>query len=504
MKRRNFLHTTLGLTGLALPTALYAQTPPHDMGAMSGMNTMPGMDDDPQGSATTTELAAHDAIPADLPLAELPRLHNESPETGVFRATLTAAPATVELIPGQSTEVWAYNGMMPAPLIELNAGDRVEITLINHLNQPTTLHWHGLPVPADQDGNPAQQIAPGASRTYRFTIPAGTEGLYWYHPHPHRFSAEQVYRGLAGAILVRPTVDPLSALPQRVLMVTDLKLKRDASIAKNDDADWINGREGQFVLVNGQRCPRLPFNHGGRERWRILNATNARYLRLQLPGHGFTLVGTDGGLMETPQAGLREWLLAPAQRIDIVVEDQGGGATSLLAAAYDRGKMGPVAKPTPIDLLQVEFGAHPHPLAALPATLRRLPEWGPASAHKRVIMSEAMIHQSMVFLLNDRSFDMQRIDLTSRVGVVEQWEIVNRSDMDHPFHIHGTQFAVLESKLHGWTTRPGHRALYDTVNLKPGEIVRIKLRQPLPGIRMYHCHLLEHEVLGMMGQLVVA
>jgi len=523
MERRHFLLGALSLTGLAGPAAVSAQTMQHEatgaMGAMPGMSGMAGMTSTPATTPSTemsmrgpnVELAASNAIPAGAPLNELPRLQNESREPGVFRASLTAAAARVELIPGQHTEVWAYNGMMPGPLIDLNAGDRVEITLHNHLSQPTTLHWHGLPVPADQDGNPAQMVAPGASRVYRFTIPIETEGLYWYHPHPHQLSSEQVFRGLAGAIRVTSAHDPLAALPQRVLMVTDLKLNRDATIAENDAADWMNGREGQFVLVNGQRQPRLAFSATGRERWRILNASNARYLRVQLPGHGYTLVGTDGGLLSTPQKGLREYLLAPAQRIDVVVEAGGSRAASLIAGAYDRGKMGPVAKPTAVPLLDVEFGAEHAPLAAIPATLRQLPDLGKITAHKQVVMTEAMAMGAatggahpMAFLLNGRSFDMQRVDLVSRVGAVEQWEIVNRSDMDHPFHIHGTQFTVLERELHGHIERSAYPALHDTVNLKSGETVRIKLMQALPGRRMYHCHVLEHEDQGMMGQVEVS
>jgi suppressor of ftsI len=515
MKRRHFLLGALGATGLAGSTALRAQTMHHDaMGAMPGMTmqAMPGMAAHSQAPAPppagAAGLAAANAIPGGAALKELPRLQNESSERGVFRATLTAAPVWVELIPGKSTEVWAYNGMVPGPLIELNGGDRVEITLHNRLSQPTTVHWHGLPVPADQDGNPGQPVAPGASRTYRFTIAPDAEGLYWYHPHPHRLSAEQVYRGLAGAIRIKSPRDPLTALPQRVLMVTDLKLNQDASVAENDAGDWMNGREGQFVLVNGQRQPRLVFSDAGRERWRILNATNGRYLRLQLPRHGFTLVGTDGGLLATPQTDLREYLLAPAQRIDVLVDAHGTRTAPLLAAAYERGKMGNVARAVAVPLLQVEFGTSRRHLAALPATLRPQPDWGPVSAHKQVVMSETMSMSGgapqTAFLLNGRSFDMQRVDLTSRVGAVEQWEIVNRSDMDHPFHIHGTQFTVIERELHGRITRAPYPALYDTVNLKSGETVRIKVVQALPGRRMYHCHILEHEDLGMMGQLEVS
>jgi suppressor of ftsI len=510
MKRRHFV---LGALGLGGSLALRAQTLHHeapggmtDMPARSNLAAMPGMMAQP--AAATERLAAPAAMPAGAALRSLPRLANQSREPGLFRATLSAAPTRLALLPGQPTEVWAYNGMSPGPLIEVNAGDRVEITLHNGLNQATTLHWHGLPVPADQDGNPAQPVAPGDSRTYRFTLPADIEGLYWYHPHPHGSSAPQVYRGLAGAILVKPAHDPLAHIPQRVLMMTDLKLREDGAIADNDAGDWMNGREGQFVLVNGQYLPQLAFDDAGRERWHILNASNARYLRLRLPTHGFTLVGTDGGRLGQPHADLREYLLAPAQRVELVVDAHGARHAALLAAAYNRGAMGPRTAPLTVPLLQVTFSAAgQHVAARLPATLRQLPDWGPVTAHKRVIMSEAMAmsggQHRMLFLLDGRSFDMQRVDLTSRAGEVEQWEIVNRADMDHPFHIHGTQFIVLEREMHGRVSREPYAALYDTVNLRPGETVRIKLVQGLPGRRMYHCHLLEHEDLGMMGQLEV-
>jgi bilirubin oxidase len=118
-------------------------------------------------------------------------------------------------------------------------------------------------------------------------------------------------------------------------------------------------------------------------------------------------------------------------------------------------------------------------------------------------MSMANGRHSVQFLVNDQEYDMQRIDLVSRVNEVEIWEIVNHSDMDHPFHLHGTQFQVVEREFDGVVTPVSFRAWQDTVNLRSSEIVRIKAVQRWPGLRMFHCHILEHEAMGMMGQLKV-
>jgi bilirubin oxidase len=133
----------------------------------------------------------------------MPLLTNESSQPGLFKATLTAKAVRVPLLKDGPTEFWTYNGSLPGPLIDVMEGDTVEITLHNQLSQPTSIHWHGLPVPPSQDGNPQQAIAPGQRITYRFTLPEGSAGTYWYHPHPHEFTAEQASRGLAGGFIVR-------------------------------------------------------------------------------------------------------------------------------------------------------------------------------------------------------------------------------------------------------------------------------------------------------------
>lgn len=496
-QRRTFLSTlgSLPLMGLGVGWA------PSATAAASAMVAM--------GAAASVKLAPVEALARGAALNGLAKLVNTSAQAGLFRASLVAAPVSVPLLAGSATEFWAYNGSLPGPLIEAVEGDRVEILFENRLPQPTTVHWHGLPVPADQDGNPHDVVAPGARRWYRFKLPLGSAGTYWYHPHPHGHTPEQVYRGLAGTFIVRAKVDPLAGIPERLLVISDLKLGADGRIAPSDANDEMNGREGQFALVNAQCQPVLPFDQGGRERWRLWNASSARFLRLMLPGAGLTLVGTDGGLLERPIAGLAELLLAPAQRAEMVVDASAKlGRVELVAAAYERGKMGTVPAEQELALLSVDFGkVGTLALAPLPTTLRRIPALGRPSARKRVVFSEEMSmaggQHEMTFLVNGKQFDMHRVDLTSRAGQVELWEIVNEADMDHPFHLHGTQFQVIEHEIGGKVTPVPYRAWRDTVNVKSGETVRFKVVQPLKGLRMFHCHILEHEGAGMMGQLKV-
>ena len=496
MQRRQLL-IHLARTGIVLPAPLaWAQSamPADDLHAMHDMAATAG-----HGPAGVDLLEAN-LFPGGAPLKDLPRLKNISERHGVFQATLTAAPVSISLIPGQpATQFLAYNAVLPGPLIELYEGDRFELTLINQLAQATTLHWHGMPVPPEQDGNPSELVPSGARRVYRFTVPVGSAGTYWYHPHPHGHTAEQVAHGLAGPIVVRSRADPLAAIKERLLMVTDLKLDRHAAIAPSDASDLMNGREGQFVLVNGQQQPVLPFATTGRERWRIWNACSARYLLLTLPGSTFTLVGTDGGLIESPQPGLTRYMLTPAQRVELIVD---AGArrdqAPLTAAIYHRGKMGDVPPEMERTLLNADFSG---------VNLARRKKLGPIKSRKKVVFSKTMqmndgMH-SMQFLVNGRSFDMRRIDLTSRKDEVELWEIVNEADMDHPFHLHGTQFQIINSEINGVLAPAPFRALHDTVNVRPGETVRIKIVQRWRGVRMFHCHILEHEDAGMMGRLNV-
>jgi bilirubin oxidase len=442
------------------------------------------------------------------------RLANTSTTPNEFAATLVAQRASKAMLPGTSTEFWTYNSMVPGPLIDVFEGDTVRIRLDNRLSQETTVHWHGLPVPPAQDGNPMDPIAPGATRTYEFTLPVGSAGTYWYHPHPHELTAEQVFRGMAGLFIVRSRTDPVpTAFEEKLLVVSDLRLAADGSIPSNTAMDWQNGREGNYVLVNGQNQPVLTINPGQSQRWRILNATNARYLRLALTGHTMTLIGTDGGLLRSPVPGLDEILLAPAERVEVIVTASMSSRASavLQALPYDRGSMGMMGSvSSTIPLLTLNYTSAVTTAVALPGALNPIADLGVPTRTKRLVFSSGMGMGMggmgggmMSFLIDGKSFDPARIDLTSRANEVEQWTIENRSSMDHPFHLHGTQFQVVSRTYGGVATAEPYLAWRDTVNVPAFETVIFKVVQRQPGKRMYHCHILEHEDRGMMGVLEV-
>jgi bilirubin oxidase len=498
MHRRGFLAVGLA-TVLASPRAL----------AQMKMDDMPGTDMSghaghdmgpiPQGAAM---------LPEGEVLRDLSLLTNEAGQPGLFKARLTAEPAIARFAEGRDTPILAYNGMSPGPLIEAFEGDRVEITFANRIDgEASTIHWHGMPVPADQDGNPMNPVATGGERSYSFVLPEGSAGSYWYHPHPHGKTAEQVYRGLAGAFVVKSKADPIPAeYGDTVLVFTDLRLAADGSIPDNTMTDLMNGRIGDHVLVNGQKNPRLAVAMGARRRLRFYNATNARFLKLAFDGAPMTIIGTDGGLLEAPVTA-DEILLSPGERIELVVSFDKPGPITLYTLDYDRGWMG-AGRPTHagLTLLTVDvYETLARALPPLPARLRPIAPLSSPVLSRRLVFTEtmAMNASGMAFLINGKAFDMGRVDIVARVGETELWEIVNQADMDHPFHVHGTQFQVIEHERDGKVSRPPYLAWKDTVNVAGGETVRLLLRQERPGQRMYHCHILEHEQLGMMGVLDV-
>ncbi|MBZ9989406.1 multicopper oxidase family protein [Mesorhizobium sp. BH1-1-5] len=477
------------------------------MDDMPGMEPMPSMDmSDHAGHDMGAMAQAPAALPEGEALRDLPLLANEAGRSGLFKARLTAAPATARFVEGQDTPILAYNGMSPGPLIEACEGDRVEITFANRIaGEQSTIHWHGMPVPADQDGNPMDPVAAGADRVYAFELPEGSAGSYWYHPHPHGRAAEQVYRGLAGAFIVKAKADPIPvAYGDTSLMFTDLRLAAAGSMPDTTMTDLMNGRVGDHVLVNGQKNPKLTMASGAKRRLRLYNATNARFLRLAFANAAMTLIGSDGGLLEAPVAA-EEILLSPAERVELVVAFDQPGSATLTTLDYDRGWMGP-GRPADagLTLLTVDVsGAPAETMPPLPGRLRPIAPFGQPTISRRLVFTETVAMNAtgmeMGFLINGKAFDMGRVDIVARAGETELWEIANQADMDHPFHVHGTQFQVIELVRDGKVAKPAYLAWKDTVNVARGETVRLVIRQEQPGARMYHCHILEHEQLGMMG-----
>jgi bilirubin oxidase len=469
----------------------------------------------PMGGAGSTSLppplGTTPALTEGLPLQTPPRLANRSSTPGLVEAELVAAPVELPLGPGPRTVLWAFNGSVPGPLIEATEGDRVRIAFSNRLpGQDSTIHWHGMPVPAAQDGSPMDPVPAGATRVYEFTLPQDSAATYWYHPHPHRVTHEQVFRGLAGAFIVRPRVDPLPAgIVDTPLLVTDLRLDANYQVAANTAMDFVLGREGDVLLVNGGLRPVLTAAPGAVHRLRLFNMTNARYLRLTIDRHPMTLIGTDGGLLSAPRTGVSDVLLAPGERVEVLASF--AADTVIRALPYDRGSMmmgvSGLTRASEIVLaVRVQGPAAAPTSPSLPTSLRTIASLPGATARKRLVLGPGGMMGGAgmgAFTINGRSFDLARVDETSQVGVVEQWEIVNPTGMDHPFHLHGTRFQVTSRERAGVVTPEPMLAWKDTVNVARGETVRFLVRQGERGLRMYHCHILEHEDQGMMGVLAV-
>ena len=443
-----------------------------------------------------------DARPA---LASPPVLRNESSAAGTVEVTLTARPARLSLLPGTTSDALAFNGTVPGPTLELHEGDHVVVHFRNRLDESSGIHWHGLHVPADMDGSPLQAVKAGANYDYVFTIPPGTAGTYWYHPHPDGRTGFQIGKGLFGTVIVRPRIDPLPAsITERVLILSDTRVLPDGSIdfpgrrSARGMVDEINGREGNVLFVNGQVLPTIAIRSGEVQRWRIINASAARVYRLAVGGQSLLHVGDDGGLFERPVA-LTEIVVANSERVELLVRGTGapGSRTTLQSLPYDRyvPQTRPADWNVARDLAVLQYTDDP-PVAppAIPTSLRPvLPlDTAAATAVRVMVLSQGMI--------NGRMMDMSRADVSARVGATEIWQIENLVGMDHPFHLHGFRFQVLDRD---GVPEP-YRSWKDVVNVRRHETVRLIVRyDDFAGRWMYHCHILDHEDHGMMGILAI-
>lgn len=431
-------------------------------------------------------------------------LVNISSRPKTVEVTLTASPVRLSLVPGTTTEAFAYNGQIPGPTLDVREGDKVIVHFRNDLPEPTTVHWHGIHLPFESDGSPFHPVAPGKTRDYVFTVRPGSAGTYWYHPHPDHRTGYAIGKGLFGGMIVRAADDPLASVPERLLILSDNRFLPDGSIdfpaghSHQGGIDDENGREGPIIFVNGKVMPRLTIRSGEVQRWRIVNTSAGRIYRLAMPGQTFLHVGSDGGLFEKP-VEVKEILLTTGERVELLVRGTGapGGKSVLQNLPYNR--YAPQTRPadweTTRDLLTLETTSEP-PVAplAIPATLRRIPALDPAAATavRTVVFSQGLI--------NGRMMDMARVDVTARLGATEIWQIENIVGMDHPFHMHGFQFQVLErngvpEKFLSWK---------DMLNIPRHETARLIVRyDDYKGKWMFHCHILNHEDHGMMGVLEV-
>lgn len=463
---------------------------------------------------------------------------------------LTAAPDELPLLPGEPTRLWRFSAQVlrgPAgttesipgsylgPIIRLRRGQKVRIRFANRLDERSIVHWHGLDVRESADGHPRLAIAPGQDYVYEFEV-INRAGTYWYHPHPHMRTGAQVYQGLAGLLVIQDDEEDALGLPSGeqelfcVLQDRQFDARNQLEFIRGgmmDMALMMNGFLGGRALVNGLPQPVTPIDAGW-HRIRLLNGSNARIYKLAwsrtVPMY---VIGTDGGLLERPLP--RQMLtLAPAQRVDLLVDFTGVAAgtevhlESLAFAEADagtgpmgmrgamRGMMGGSGLPNgaPLRLMSLRTRNRTAPAFRLPVHLSTFDAAWTARADGRRRVE--LTFQRMLWLLGGRTFDLQDVAPEENVaaGSTHIWELVNRTnpmgvEAAHPIHLHGRQFRVLDRTRgrSGNTLREGlvDGGWHDTVLVLPGETVRVQVTfSGHPGLYLYHCHILEHEDMGMM------
>ncbi|HSN15489.1 MAG TPA: multicopper oxidase family protein [Anaeromyxobacteraceae bacterium] len=461
-------------------------------------------------------------------LREPPLAADASGTPGLVDVSIEAriAPAVVN---GQPANLLTYDGSFIAPTIRANPGDAVmlrfrnglpyttETNILGHRKNVTNVHVHGLHVSPGNDmatGLPADDVhipvePGGGALTYRYDLCNQRPGsLALYHPHVHGTVAEQFWGGLVGIIDVGDgPISALASYPASLLVLKDISIANGAPAPYTMTGEYMQGKEGDVVMVNAQVNPYLPVQPGEVRRFRIVNASTARFYRVSLQGHTMHVVGTDGGLLDRPYP-VSEILLASGERVDVLVPvTTATGDYKLLALPYAR--RGNMTTPQ-ITLMTVRVKgsrvSQALPAVVNPAAVRLADD--PMLPRPRFVLS---MGQGRGYI-NGVSFDVLpdgtivSDEHHSTVGTDEVWEIVNQSGMDHPWHQHVNDAQVLSisggdaayasyARLH--TSIPGFK---DTIIVpKWGSVTfRLPIRDHT-GMTMYHCHILEHEDIGMMG-----
>lgn len=385
--------------------------------------------------------------------------------------------------------------------MEAELGQRLVVHLHNALPEATTLHFHGLRLPAEMDGNPMVSgvIEPGASFTY--DIELRDPGLHWYHPHVR--SDEQIERGLQGVLRVGDDTDPNAEgiARERVLVLDDVELDAEGTLVlEPTHEDILFGRRGNVLLVNGVIPGRAEARGGTVERWRLVNTSNGRNFALALEGHRFQVIGWDGGPVAQPYS-VDELVIAPGERFDILVALVGeeGDTLTLRTLRYDST---PTQTDEDLELLSLVLTEPSRdPPDQLPYEVHDLPSLrvgGDTVVRRFELRHETGNAPGATFFINDQRWPLAP-PLVVQQDAMEVWELVNEGDHPHPFHLHGVYFQVLdrdgiaESTL-GWK---------DTVPVSPRGTTRLAVRYEAEGMWMFHCSIPEHAERGMMGDLLV-
>jgi FtsP/CotA-like multicopper oxidase with cupredoxin domain len=442
---------------------------------------------------------------------------------GVLETTLDVGYAYHD-IGGYRLHMRTYEGSMPGPTLRVQPGDVLRITLTNslppnsdvapvdmelpHHFNTTNFHSHGMHVsPEGISDNIFREMEPGGSYDIEIAVPHDhPRGTYWYHPHHHGSADVQISSGMAGALVVEgdfADVPEIAPARERILVLNEVIFDYLRGIEQYDTV-WPEAVP-RFLSVNGQREPIIRMRPGEVQRWRVVMAAHENNFRLALDGHDLRVIAYDG--IPAPRIDTSpDLVVAPGQRVDLLIQAGQPGSYLLHAIANDQGYPSPVG---PLAHVVIEGDPLPMELpSALPgpplATVHDAEITGKRTLTLSAIEPEfppAANYQEFAFLVDDRLFDPTRVDQLVRLDAVEEWLIVNEHDNDHVFHIHTNPFQL--TQINGAALdQPVWR---DTVIVPRNGSVTFRSRfLDFTGKYVLHCHMMNHEELGMMQVVEVS
>ncbi|QPZ37915.1 multicopper oxidase family protein [Paramicrobacterium chengjingii] len=445
------------------------------------------------------------AVDFETPLAIPPLAERTVDADGTVHVDLTARSGSTPFVDGTETPTLGYNGSYLGPTIKVHRDEHFAPCLTNELSEVTTLHWHGMHLPAAADGGPHQPVEPGQQWCPEWTIdqPAAT---LWYHPHPHEETERQVGLGLAGMLQIEDDVEAALPLPRDYgvddvpVVIQDARFSDEGEFQKTQD---FVGTLGDTLLVNGTIGPYFEATTNV-VRLRILNASPARVYDFAFDDdREFAMIASGGGLLEKP-AQLDHIRLSPAERAEILVKLEPGETVTLRSNPPNLGESfqpitGSAGHDDRFDVLQLRAASELDHVGEIPETLTTIEPLDPA---------DAVGERSFTLNghnINDKQMKMDRIDAVATVNTTEIWNVLNEMPAPHNFHVHDVQFQVLS--VDGMPPSPELAGWKDTIYLEPDVQYRIimEFTDYADGDNpyMFHCHLLRHEDAGMMGQFLV-
>lgn len=417
---------------------------------------------------------------------------------------------TVSNINGSNLNVLGYqaNNIL-GPIIKVNKGTGVTLTLQNKLSEPTNIHWHGLKIPSNEDGYPTDKISANNSFTYQFLVNQRA-ALYWYHPHPDRLTAKQVFLGLAGLFIVNDAEEAALNLPtganELPLVIQDKRLSSAAINYAPTMMEVMSGYMGESILVNGVMSPYTEVATAF-YRLRILNGSNARIYNLAFSNNAdMIIIGNDAGLLKTP-VSVKTLILAPGERLDVLVSFAGlslGTELFLENRLFDGA--GTAQGKQAFKILKFKITQTVVDNFKVPAALSAIVPLNAAAAVRTRIFdisnSSMGMSGGMQHTINNKTFDASRTDENVSRDTTEIWVFDNSNGNEpHPMHVHGVQFQVMQRSGGRGTVIASEAGWKDTVLVMPGEVVKVIVPfESNTGKFVFHCHNLEHEDDGMMLQ----